>query len=296
MRVPFLHWITLTKWVVLPHSNLNNINICYIKMPKDRDLTILTIKDPPLPDPVDQDERLPNVTAGACILDVARPRSGKTVRIVNFLLNPNFFLDCFDEVFIFSATMSKGDHSSRHLYDRYKSTIYNEYSDKSLQNILDYLDNIPKEVKGRYALIFDDFIQFPRLTPNSLMFRIASSYRHYLNGGLLYYSSQQLKKVPPIVRASCSYVFLSQNSNLKQVEALSDEFGNVFGKDKFLDLYAQATSVPYGFAYLDLYGYSGNNDGRPKFYQNFDKLLYEASISYNKKSKNLDLPEPEDDN
>ncbi len=265
-------------------------------MPQDRDLSILTIKDPPLPDPIEQDDRLPNVSAGACVLDVARPRAGKTVRIVNLLLNPNFFLDKFDEVFIFSATMSKGDHSSRHLYDRYKATIYNEYSDDKLQNILDYLDSIPKDVKGRYALIFDDFINFPRLTPNSLMFRIASAYRHYLNGGLLYYSSQQLKKVPPIVRASASYVILSQNSNMKQVEALSDEFGNLFGKEKFLELYAEATSIPYGFAYLDLYGYTGNNNQRPKFYQNFDKLLYEAPISFSKKTQDLDLPEPEDDN
>jgi hypothetical protein len=284
------------KLVVLPVFDLNNINIYYIKMPKNeqRDLTILTVKDPELPDPIDQDPRLPNVTAGAAVLDVAKPRAGKTVRIVNLLLNPNFFLDAFDEVFIFSATMSKGDHSSRHLFDRYKSTIYNEYSDEKLQNILDFLDSIPKDRKGRYALIFDDFIQFPRLTPNSLMFKIASSYRHYLNGGLLYYSTQQLKKVPPVVRASVNYVILSANSNLKQVDSLSEEFGNIYGKEKFLELYARATGIPYGFAYLDLYGYTGNNDHRPKFYSNFTTLLYEAPLAHAATGE-LDLPEPEEE-
>ena len=257
-------------------------------MSKQYDLTILTIKDPPLPDPIEQDPRLPNVSAGACILDVAKPRSGKSVRLVNYLLNPNFYAEKFDEVFIYSPTMSKGDHSTRHLYDRYQSTIFTEYSDKHLQSILDYLDSIPKERKGRYALIFDDFIAFANIKYNSLLFKIASSYRHYLNGGLLVYNTQQLKKCPPIVRASVNYVILSQNSNIKQVEAMAEEFGSIYGTEKWLDLYAEATAEPYSFMYMDLYGYTGNNNGRPKAYKRFDTLMYEAPINYSKKAKTLD--------
>tara|TARA_R110000787_G_scaffold275400_1_gene383940 strand:- start:116 stop:907 length:792 start_codon:yes stop_codon:yes gene_type:complete len=251
---------------------------------KQYDLTVLTIKDPPLPDPIEQDPRLPNVTAGACILDVARPRAGKSVRTVNYFLNPNFFAEKFDEVFIYSPTMSKGDHSTRHLFDRYKNTIYNTYSDKHLQGLLDHLDSIPKP-RGRFALVFDDFISFGHLKPTSLMFRIASSYRHHLNGGMLLYNSQQLKKVPPIVRASVNYVIVSQNSNLKQVEAMAEEFGSTYGTEKWLQLFAEATSEPYSFLYMDLYGYTGNNDGRPKAYKRFDTLLYEAPINYSKKKQ-----------
>ncbi len=252
---------------------------------KQYDLTVLTIKDPPLPDPIEQDPRLPNVTAGACILDVARPRAGKSVRTVNYFLNPNFYAEKFDEVFIYSPTMSKGDHSTRHLYDRYKNTIYNTYSDKHLQGLLDHLDSIPKESKGRYAIVFDDFIAFGHLKHTSLMFRIASSYRHYLNGGMLLYNSQQLRKVPPIVRASVNYVIVSQNSNLKQVEAMAEEFGSTYGTEKWLELFAQATSEPYSFLYMDLYGYTGNNNGRPKAYKRFDTLMFEAPINYSKKKQ-----------
>ena len=261
-------------------------------MSKERDLTILTVRDPKLPDPIDQDPRLPNVTAGACILDVAKPRSGKSVRLVNYLLNPNFYAEKFDEVFIYSPTMSLGDHTTRHLYDRYASTIYTEYSDSHLKGLLDYLDSIPKERKGRYAIIFDDFIAFPNVKPTSLMFKIASSYRHYLNGGLLVYNTQQLKKVPPVVRSCANYVIISQNSNLQQVEAMASEYGNVYGVEKWLELYAEATEEPYSFLYMDLYGYSGDNNGRPKAYKRFDELMYEAPISYSKKKKLEDVVIP----
>ncbi len=261
---------------------------------KQYDLTVLSVKDPPLPIPIDQDPRLPNVTSGACIIDCARPRAGKSVRTVNYFLNFNFYAEKFDEVYIYSPTMSKGDHTTRHLYDRFKHTIYNEYSDKHLKALLDHLDSIPKERKGRFALVFDDFLAYPHLKPNSLMFRIASSYRHYLNGGMLLYNTQKLKGCPPIVISCANYLILAQNSNQKQVEALAEEFGSTYGVDKFLELFAEATAEPYSFLYLDLYGYSGNNDGRPKAYKRFDTLLYEAPISYSK-GKTLKLQEPNND-
>lgn len=263
---------------------------------KKYDLTILTIKDPPLPDPIEQDSRLPNVSQGACILDVAKPRSGKSVRIVNLLMNPNFFAEKFDECFIYSPTIGAGDHTTRHLYDRYKRTIYNEYSDKHLQGLLDYLDSIPKEQKGRYCIVFDDFIAFGFLKPNSLMFRMASSYRHHLNGGMLYYSTQQLKKCPPIVRASANYVIISQNSNVKQVEAMSEEFGVVYGAKRWLKLYEECTAEPFSFMYLDCYGYTLDNNHRPKIYKRFDELIYEAPISYKSTDRDLeDIIEESDD-
>ena len=120
------------------------------------------------------------------------------------------------------------------------------------------------------------------------MFKIATSYRHH-NIGLLLYNTQMMKYVPPVVRASVNYVILSQNSNMKQVEALSEEYGGGYGVDKFKELFEQATSQPYGFLYLDLYGFTGNSNN-PKAYANFNRLLYEAPISYRKNNKQL-LPQ-----
>ena len=74
---------------------------------------------------------------------------------------------------------------------------------------------------------------------------------------------------------------------MKQVEALSEEYGGVYGVEKFKDLFAQATSIPYGFLYLDLYGFTGSGN-KPKAYSNFSKMLYEAPVTYTKNKKMLE--------
>ena len=250
------------------------------------DLTILPVKVPPVEKKIKHHPNLPDVNKGACVIDIAKPRSGKTLRCVNYLQNPNFYQGKFDQVYIYSSTMSNGDDTARFLYDEYGDTIYSEYSDSHLQSIIDYQDSIPKHQRPKIALIFDDFIAFPNINKNSLMFKIATSYRHH-NIGLLLYNTQMMKYLPPVVRASANYVILSQNSNQKQVEALAEEYGGTYGVDNFKDIFEKATSIPYGFLYLDLYGFTGQNNN-PKAYSNFNKLLYEAPISY-KKKKHLTL-------
>ena len=249
------------------------------------DLEILTVKEPPVERKIKHHPTLPDVNKGACMIDIAKPRSGKTLRLVNYLQNPNFYQGKFDAVYIYSSTMSNGDDTARFLYDEFADTIYSEYSDAHLQSIIDFQDSIPKHDRPKIALVFDDFIAFPNINKNSLMFKIATSYRHH-NIGLLLYNTQMMKYVPPVVRASANYVILSQNSNQKQVEGLAEEYGGTYGVDTFKDLFAKATSIPYGFLYLDLYGFTGKSNN-PKAYSNFGKLLYEAPISYKKNNKQL---------
>ena len=248
----------------------------------ENDLTILPVKAPPVETTLKFDKRLPDINKGALVIDIAKPRSGKTLRLVNYLQNPNFYSGQFDAVYIYSSTMANGDDTARFLYDEFAETIYSDYSDNHLQSIIDYQDSIPKHKRPNIALIFDDFIAFPNIHKNSLMFKIASSYRHH-NIKLLVYNTQMLKYVPPVVRSCCNYVILSQNSNVKQVEALAEEYGGTYGTEKFKELFADATSEPYGFLYLDLYGFTGDNN-RPKAYKNFSNMIFEAPISYNKKN------------
>ena len=247
------------------------------------DLTILPVKVPPSEKKIKHHATLPDINKGACVVDIAKPRSGKTLRLVNYLQNPNFYADKFDAVYVYSSTMSNGDDTARFLYDQYSDTIYSEYSDSHLQSIIDYQDSIPKASRPKIALVFDDFIAFPNIHKNSLMFKIATSYRHH-NIGLLLYNTQMLKYLPPVVRASANYVILSQNSNMKQVEGLAEEYGGTYGVEKWKQIYSIATAEPYGFLYMDLYGFTGHNNN-PKAYSNFNKLLYEAPISYSKKGQ-----------
>ena len=233
------------------------------------DLTILPIKDPILEKKIQVPDGFFDVNGGACVLDIAAPRQGKTTRICNYFQNPNFLMGKLDAVYIYSSTITNGDSTARFLLDQYGETIYSEYSDKHLQTIIDYQDQIPKEQRPNIAIVFDDFIAFHNLKKNSLMFKIASSYRHH-NIKLLYYSTQLYKAVPNIVRQSINYAIVSSKEVEKMAEELGARYGNV---EKFKNLLNEATARPYSFLYLDLYGKPA------KAYSNFTDLIYTAPES-----------------
>tara|TARA_R110002012_G_scaffold237919_1_gene411670 strand:- start:6585 stop:7367 length:783 start_codon:yes stop_codon:yes gene_type:complete len=238
----------------------------------NEDLTILPIKAPLLEKKIGHHANFFDVNGGACVLDIASPRQGKTTRICNYFQNPNFLMGKLDAIYIYSSTITNGDATARFLLDQYSETIFSEYSDAHLQNIIDYQDQIPKHQRPNIAVVFDDFIAFPNIKKNSLMFKIASSYRHH-NIKLLYYSTQLYKAVPNIVRQSINYAIISQNANNREVEKMAEELGARFGDmNKFKALLAEATAKPYAFLYLDLYGKPA------KAFQNFTKLLFEAPM------------------
>ena len=239
-------------------------------MTGSEDLTILPIKDRPVEKKIKHHPNFFDVNGGACVLDVASPRQGKTTRICNYFQNPNFLCGKLDAVYIYSSTMTNGDSTARFLLDQYGETIYSQYTDQPLQSMLDYQDSIPKSQRPCIAIVFDDFISFPGLRKNSLCFRIASSYRHH-NIKLLYYSSQLFKAVPNIVRQSINYAIISQNANNKEVEKMAEELGARYGdSEKFKSLLTEATAEPYSFLYLDLYGKPA------RAYSNFTNLIYTA--------------------
>jgi len=238
----------------------------------NEDLTILPIKQPLVEKKITHHENFFDVNGGACVLDIASPRQGKTTRICNYFQNPNFLMGKLDAVYIYSSTITNGDATARFLLDQYGDTIFSEYSDSHLQNIIDYQDQIPKAQRPNIAIVFDDFIAMPNLKKNSLLFKIASSYRHH-NIKLLYYSTQLYKAVPNIVRQSINYAIISQNANNREVEKMAEELGARFGDmNKFKSLLSEATSKPYAFLYLDLYGKPA------RAYQNFTNLIYEAPM------------------
>jgi hypothetical protein len=237
------------------------------------DLTILPIKQPIIEKKIKTHPNFFDVNGGACVLDIAAPRQGKTTRICNYFQNPNFLMGKLDAIYIYSSTITNGDATARFLLDQYGETIYSEYSDQHLQNIIDYQDQIPKAQRPNIAIVFDDFIAFHNIRKNSLMFKIASSYRHH-NIKLLYYSTQLYKAVPNIVRQSINYAIISSNANNKEVEKMAEEMGARYGNvDKFKSLLNEATEKPYSFLYLDLYGKPA------KAYSNFTNLIYTAPDS-----------------
>lgn len=253
------------------------------------DLTILPIK--PLNDKkeIDVDEKFFDVNGGACVLDCAPPRSGKSVRISNYFLNPNFLADKLDAVYIYSSTLANGDETGRFLLDRYGDTIFGEYSDEHLKSIVDFQDSIPKHERPRIAIVFDDFIGFNKIRKNSYLFRLSSEYRHH-NIKLLMYSCQLFRYVPSMVRQNINYAIIGQTANKKEIGKMAEELGARYGDEKqFTKLLKEGTRGRYDFLYLDLYGKPA------KAYRNFNELIYEAPENINVSNyTSIDIPEGED--
>ncbi len=239
---------------------------------KKYDLSILPIKPAKTANMIDHDERFFDINGGACVLHIAPPRSGKTVLITNMILNPNFnLIEKLDAIHIYSSTMDSGDASARHLVEAIPQTIYNEYSDNHLKKILNFQMSFPKSERPNIAIFFDDFITFPNLTRNSLIYKLASAYRHY-NIKLLYFSSQFYRAVPVSLRSCINYALLSANSNQRELIKMEEELGSRYD-GKFLKLHREATSVPYAFLYLRLY------DQPATAFRNFTEKIYEAKLN-----------------
>ena len=237
-------------------------------------LEILPVKKRPVHNQVEFSEHLPDINTGSILTLIAPPKSGKSVLISNLFLRESFFKNKFDKIYMFSTTACNGDNSCRFLVEDDDVKMFSKYSDKMLQDILDYQESFDVEDRPRISIVFDDFLSFPGLRKNSLMFTLASMYRHY-GIKLLVYSSQIYRGLPPIVRQSTDYFITFNNGNAKEVEKIYDEIGSRFGSRKrFFDLLYEATEKPYNFLYLDLYNHP------PRAYQNFSKLIYEAPSGF----------------
>ena len=97
---------------------------------------------------------------------------------------------------------------------------------------------------------------------------LATRSRHY-NIKLLMISSQKFKgALDPILRVNITSLCVgSPFPNMKDLEAVADEFGDEFGgKQNWLKLYREATPKKYDFAYMKL-------SNPPRFFHNFEKEL-----------------------
>lgn len=237
-------------------------------------LDIFPVKQEKKKNDLNIDERLPDVINGAILTLIAPPKSGKTNLLTNIFERKSLLKDAFDEIYIFSTTALNGDASAKYLIEDDRTSAFNEYTDAMLQKILDDQMEYDDEDRPRIALIFDDFLSFPNVRKNSLMFNVASMYRHY-GIKLLVYSSQIYRGLPPIVRQSTDYFIMFANGNAREVEKIYEEIGSRYGSKKtFFNLLNEATKVKYNFLYLDLYN-------RPALaYRNFNHLLLEAPTTF----------------
>ena len=238
----------------------------------DDDLTVLAVKPPP-DDEISKipiHPNLPDINSGAMVLLVSPVKTGKSTLISNLLLNPAFYgpggdKSKFDIVYIISNTIHN-DVTSRYLKEAFPETVFDEYSDDIIRNIIAYQKTFSKKEQPKIAIILDDFVG---ITKTAAVYWLASRFRHY-NIGLLLFATQLFKAVPCVVRQNATHVILGgPNPNENERGKIADEYQALYeGSKNFERLYKEACNRRYNFLYLDLQ----NNPTRA--FRNFDELIF----------------------
>ena len=208
---------------------------------------------------------LPDCKQGANLLMCSSVRSGKSNLLCNILMNSNFFKDCFEDVYIFSQTIHQ-DQTTRRLLDAFPATCYDSFDENKLMRIIDHQKQFPDEERPAIAIILDDL---QNLKPKSPFYNLATNFRHY-GIGLLCYSVQNFKMIPPIVRSNATNLLIGTN-NAHQIKQIAQEYGDSFGgEDNFIRYHRVAVPERFNFLY-------GRLDQYPaKLHKNFDvKPIYE---------------------
>tara|TARA_R110000787_G_scaffold74228_3_gene165135 strand:- start:475 stop:1344 length:870 start_codon:yes stop_codon:yes gene_type:complete len=224
---------------------------------------ILKVIDPPKEKIKPLHPHLPQPPA--LLLMISPIRTGKSTIINNLLLNSSFFgQDFFDEVMCISPTIYN-DKTSRFLKKAFD--CYDEYDDSIIDNLVAKQEGYEDPAdRPDVAVILDDIIGVIRR--EARINHLASRFRHY-NIKLLLMSSQNYRKVSPVIRSNCTNMIIgSPFPNMKELGKIAEEIGDQFsGADNFLKIYYMATPNKYDFLYLDL------QSNPPLAYRNFDEVI-----------------------
>ena len=224
---------------------------------------ILKVIDPPKEKVKPLHPHLPQPPA--LLLMISPIRTGKSTIINNLLLNSSFFgQDFFDEVMCISPTIYN-DKTSRFLKKAFD--CYDEYDDSIIDNLVAKQEGYEDPAdRPDVAVILDDIIGVIRR--EARVNHLASRFRHY-NIKLLLMSSQNYRKVSPVIRSNCTNMIIgSPFPNMKELGKIAEEIGDQFsGADNFLKIYYMATPNKYDFLYLDL------QSNPPLAYRNFDEVI-----------------------
>jgi hypothetical protein len=192
---------------------------------------------------------------------VGSVRSGKSVMLMNLLMNKNFGYNAYFDNIIFISPTLPSDKTGQILY---KDEEIVKITD-GLENLNEILQVIVEEQRDSdetLLVVLDDVLGL--LGSNQSFFSsLCSRYRHYNMSIVI--TTQDFKRIPQTARYNCSTYCLFKSHNQKEIEKLDDELGGMF--PKFLDLYKEATSEKFSFLYLDM--------EKARAFKRFDTLLWE---------------------
>ena len=204
----------------------------------------------------------------------ARKGQGKTTLLLNILSRPESpWYKHFNLVFLISPTAER-DPKMKDLVEDIGDQYYQELSGETLQDIVDTIDQFTeswkkKKKRGnpRFLIIYDDIIhELTRRKDNRLMNLLATQnrHRHITNCYLLQKYNTYL---PTIIRSNLDVISYFRTDNKKELNSWLEEMSE--DEDKLKALYDFATSQPYSFLHINMYGLP------VKYYRRFDRIQWQ---------------------
>ena len=229
---------------------------------------------------------LPNMEKSV-VLIVAPKGSGKGV-LVNNLIFKFWGMENIDSLFYISPTIYS-DKTSYFVRKHYPNTLYTEYSDALIKDIVDFQKNTPQQERGRCVLICDDCVDFSN--HRNQLSKLCCMSRH--NSIFPVILTQQCRSINKLIRTNASNVIIFKINSQEEFASIYEIYGALIGDKKtFKKMCSYCWSKKYNFIHLML-------DENPiRVFKNFEEEITDkfGRRSYLDDDEDLTPEKPVDEN
>jgi hypothetical protein len=213
------------------------------------------------------------------LLVIAPKGGGKSTITINYM---KWFKGRFDNTYIFSPTIYNDSSwivaMEKGIIDEVpEDNITEGYSEFKLKkiwaNIKTYnYGKVKQHDKLQTLILFDDIVgELPKAKSNTC-FKIARNHRH--QGVSSIFISQEYKALDTVIRKNTTGLILLKTDNYKEIEAICEECSGLIGKWRFLRMWVDCISKPYGFFFINR-----DDKKRTRFFCNFETELNPMNYS-----------------
>ena len=205
-----------------------------------------------------------------------RKGSGKTTVLLSALTDSKSpWHKHYSSIFVISPTARKDPKFGPLLDDIEQSGQGAHYEDLNNETVEEILGKVAelnekyhtKKKPMSHLCIIDDCIHLlpssnTRKGPASRVNQLFANNRHSKLTNVI--TTQQYKKINPLIRANMDLVTLFPTENAKEVESIASDFN--LDHDKFVNMLNFATDEPNSFLHVNLFGH------KPTYYKKFNKI------------------------